>query len=175
MVEEAFEKRKGYILLTFKNQGGFIVALLTIFYGYFGIICNIVMYDPATGFQFHKSEWTGGHLIIWSYQAYIQTFFVPALILFFVCFLLTFKEDIPYYGIKSSIWLIPITILISFIWYWVSDVNGISIQPFILLFGTLNGYLTIFIIMALNLSGSLLGMKVKQFILAKRDLRLEIE
>lgn len=175
MEEQAIEKRKGFIQLTFKNQGGFVVGLIAIFYGYFGIICNSVMYDPSTGFQIHKNEWIGGNLIIWSYQTYVQTFFIPAFILFFVCFYLTFKEDIPYYGIKSSIWLVPITILISFLWFWIADVNGIWFQPFILLLGHPNGYLTIFIIFAINLSGSLIGMRVKQLVLAKRELSTKKE
>ncbi|MHA1729878.1 MAG: hypothetical protein ACTSWY_14285 [Promethearchaeota archaeon] len=169
MIEETSEEKKGYIKLTFKNQGGFIVGLLLIFYGYFGVICNIIMYYEvgSMSFQFHKNEWAGGYLIIWSYQTYLQTFFIPALILFLVCFYLTYKEDIPYYGVKSSIWLVPITITISIFWYWV--VYGISIQPFRLLFANGEGYLSILIIIALNLSGSLSGMKLKQFVISKRE------
>jgi hypothetical protein len=174
LVVKLAEKAKGHIHLTLKNQGGFIVGLILIFYGYYGIICNTVMYyvEGTISFQYHKSEWLDGHLIVWSYQTYIQTLFMPAALLFLLCFFLTYKEDIPYYGIKSSIWFVPITIVISIIWYWV--VHGISMQPLILLFAHPYGYLNMFIIFALNLSGSLAGMKIKQYVVSKRQ-KISIE
>jgi hypothetical protein len=87
----------------------------------------------------------------------------PALaiiLLFTICFILTYKEDIPQYGIKTSLWMVPFIITIGFLFY--ISMFGFSEEPFRLQFGTGEGYLNILILYLTVLSGSLSGMKIKK-------------
>ena len=59
-------------------------------------------------------------ILIWTYTAYIRSFFLGAILVFIVCFILTYKEDIPHYGIRASIWLIPTIIVEGFIFYFLA-------------------------------------------------------
>jgi hypothetical protein len=162
---EEYQKHS-HIKLELKKQGNLFLAFLTITLGYFGVIANIVMYNESNN-QIPYPDWNGD-LIIWSYQTYLQTYFIPALILFFVCFLLTYKEDIPRYGIKHSLWFVPIIIIQSIIWYWV--MYGFSGIPFLLLFGNGEGYLTILILNSINLSGALAGKKIKELVIRREKI-----
>lgn len=159
-------EEKGHIKFHMKNQGLFVVAFIVLFYGYYGIMCNMLMYNTL-GNQIPKSTWEEGFLVIWSFLAYPRTYFLPALLTALVCFLLTYAEEIPYYGIKSSLWFVPITVTFSIFWYWM--IFGVSLEPFRLLFGHFNGYLNILILTAINLSSSFAGMKTKQYILEKQS------
>ncbi len=94
---------------------------------------------------------------------FIFIFNTPSLalcLLFVVSFTLTYKEDIPLYGIKASIWLVPVIIAEAFIFY--TMMFGFSIEPFILQFGSGEGYVNILILILTVLSGSLSGRKLKQ-------------
>lgn len=157
--------RGGFIKLDFRKQGGFILGLLIIFFGYFGIICNMVMVNEQ-GYPIQYTEWENKSFIIYSYETFIQTYFLPAFLLFFLCFFLTYKEDISNYGIKHSIWFVPFIIAFSIIWYWA--VSGLSVEPFSLLFTRGEGYLTIFILYAINISGALSGKSFKQYVISKK-------
>ena len=106
-------------------------------------------------------------ILIWTYTAYTHSFFLGAILVFFVCFIMTYKEDIPHYGIRASIWLVPMIILEGFIFYFV--MFGFSLDPFILQFAHFEGYLNILILIGLTLSGSLIGMKLKQFSVRKKE------
>jgi len=81
-------------------------------------------------------------------------------LLFLVCFGLTYKENIPLYGIKASIWLVPLIIAEAFIFYTI--MFGISIEPFILQFGSVEGYINMLILTFTVLAGSLSGIKLKR-------------
>jgi len=81
-------------------------------------------------------------------------------LLFLVSFGLTYKEDIPLYGIKISIWLVPLIIAEAFIFYTI--MFGISIEPYILQFGSGEGYINMLILIITVLAGSLSGMKLSQ-------------
>ncbi len=161
-------EEKGRIEFHLKNQGKFIIAFVVLFYGYYGIMANMLMYN-ALGNQISKSTWEEGFLVIWSFLAYPRTYFLPAILTALVCFLLTFFEEIPYYGIKNSLWFVPITVTFSIFWYWM--IFGFSFEPFVLLFGHYNGYLNIIILTAINLSSSFAGMKIKQY-LTERQAKL---
>lgn len=158
--------QKSQIKLDIRNQGKFLVGLFTLFYTYYGFICNILMYNDL-GNQIQINAWTEGHLIIWAQEAYFRTYFLPALVLFLVCFLITLGEEIPYYGIKIAFWYMPFIISNSIIWYWF--VFGVSAEPFILLFGNYQGYLHILIVTVINLSGAFLGLKFKHLVKARRQ------
>jgi hypothetical protein len=82
-------------------------------------------------------------------------------LLFLVCFGLTYKEDVPLYGIKASIWLIPLIIAEAFIFYTI--MFGFSTEPFILQFGSIEGYINILILTLTVLAGSLSGRKLRKY------------
>ena len=108
------------------------------------------------------------NILIWPYKTYLQTFFLPVLFLFLICFLLTYKEDIPLYGIKASIWMVPVIVVEGFIFYWF--MFGLSIDPFLLQFTRVEGYLNVFLLFIVCFSGSFIGMKIKQIVSKKKEL-----
>ena len=96
-------------------------------------------------------------------ESFIFSFKIQGLalcLLFLVSFGLTYKEDIALYGIKASIWLVPIIIAEAFIFSTI--MFGFSIEPFILQFGSGEGYLNVLILILTVLAGSLSGMKLKR-------------
>jgi len=96
----------------------------------------------------------------------IQAFSI--VLLFFVCFALTFKEDIPEYGIKASIWMVPLIIALGFFFYTI--MFGFALEPFILQFGSGQGYINLLILILTVLSGSLSGMKIKKEIIKRKEI-----
>ncbi|MHA2204122.1 MAG: hypothetical protein ACW991_10575, partial [Candidatus Hodarchaeales archaeon] len=110
----------------------------------------------------------GRDIFFWSYNTYLATFFLPALILFFMCFLMTYKEDIPHYGIKASIWLVPLVIIEGFILY--NIMYGFTSEPFYLKFMRIEGYIDILVLFGLAISGAVSGMKVKQYMVRRKNI-----
>jgi len=157
--EEIKYKVKGHIKIDWGRQGGVIFGYIVIFLGYYGIIANTMLFDQyGHWISFVDMDRT---ILFWTYTTYIESYFLPALLLFLICFVLTYKEDIPHYGIKASIWLVPCLIIEGFIFY--ALMYGFSTEPIILRFGRIEGYLDIIILLALALSGAISGMKFKQF------------
>ncbi|MBA7545106.1 hypothetical protein ES705_37469 [subsurface metagenome] len=151
--------RKGYIKIDWGRQGGVILGYIVVLLGYYGIIANTMMFDEyGHWISFVDMDKT---ILFWTYTTYLSNFFLPALLLFFICFMLTYKEDIPHYGIKASIWLVPLVIAEGFIFYVM--MFGFTTEPLILKFSHIEGYLDILIISGLAISGSISGMKIKQF------------
>ena len=167
--EDLDRVKRGKIELDIRRQGPLIFGMLTIFYGYFGIICNLIMIDCVSQgcFPIQYIDWEQKYLLIYTFETYIQTYFLPVILLFCVCFLITYKEEIYHYGIKHSLWFVPYIIGISFIWYWI--IAEFSADPFILLFTSWKGYVNIIILFIINLSGAFSGMKFKQYILKRRQ------
>ena len=157
---------KGHIKLELKNQGSFIVALILIFYIYFGLICNLLMFDEK-GYPTNYPSLENGEILMWTFLNYIQMYFLPVLLLFGICFILTYKQDISQYGIKQALWLVPVILAISVIWHW--SIFGFSIEPFNLLFSHWEGYAYILILFIINLSGAISAMKLKQYLYQKRQ------
>ena len=138
---------------------------------FFGYICNFYGEEPIDA------------SLIWYYQLFFQvtvskTIFglrvipVLPLILIFIGFYLTKREEVSLKGIKISLYFVPITTIFSILWYWINT-EQISGEPLNLLFGYFQGYLTILITMVLVLLGSYLGIKTKQYKLLKRNLLRE--
>jgi len=167
LIKEEVEvgKRKKRISIDFGRQGGIVLGYILIILGFYGIIANTVMMD-----QF--DEWIpfldmDRTLLIWPYLSSSLNFFLPFLLLFIVCFALTYKEDIPAYGIKASLWLVPIIIAEGFIFYW--WMFGISLEPFILQFLYFEGYINVMLLFLTVVSGSLLGMLLKKFVVTRKE------
>jgi len=158
------EKEKGYFKIEWGRQGGVIFGYIVVLLGYYGIIANTVMFDQY-GYWISFTEMDKS-LLIFTYQTYIQSFFLPAILLLLVSLILTYKEDTPQYGIKASIWIVPLLIAQGFIFYFI--MFGFSIEPFILQFASIEGYFNVLILYGLVISGSVCGMKLKQRSIKKR-------
>ena len=167
MTEKEIElgTRKKRIRIDFGRQGGIFLGYIIIILGFYGIIANTVMMD-----QF--DEWIpfldmDRTLLIWPYLSLSKNFFLPFLLLFIVCFALTYKEDIPAYGIKASLWLVPIVIAEGFLFYW--SMFGMSLEPFILQFLYFEGYLNVMLLFLTVIIGSLSGMLVKKLLEKRKE------
>ena len=157
-------EEKGYFGIDWGRQGGVIALYIVVLLGYYGIIANTVMFDQY-GDWISFTEMNRS-ILIYTFQSYVQSFFLPAVLLFLVSFLLTYKEEIYQYGLKASIWIVPLLIAEGFIFYFI--MFGFSAEPFIWQFMTFEGYLNILILFGLLLLGSLTGMKLKQRRLKKK-------
>ncbi len=156
---------KGNFHLDWGRQGAVILAYIIVLLGYFGIVANIVLVN-GIGLWIPYTE-MDRTILIWTYKVYPQTYYLPILLLFLISFLLTYKEDIPHYGIKASLWLVPPLIAEGFLFYWI--MFGFSAEPFILHFAHGEGYLNILILYACTFTGALSGMKAKQSIKKRRS------
>jgi len=146
------------------RQGTVIFAYIIVLLGYFGIVANIILLDDyGLWIPYTEMDRT---ILFWTYKVYPQTFYLPILLLFLTSLLLTYKEDIPHYGIKASLWLVPSLIVEGFLFYWI--MFGFSAEPFILQFARGEGYLNILILYGCTFTGAFSGMKLKQFIKKKR-------
>ena len=157
-------EEKGYFGIDWGRQGGVIALYIVVLLGYYGIIANTVMFDQY-GDWISFTEMNRS-ILIYTFQSYVQSFFLPAVLLFLVSFLLTYKEEIYQYGLKASIWIVPLLIAEGFIFYFI--MFGFSAEPFLWQFMTFEGYLNILILFGLLLLGSLTGMKLKQRRLKKK-------
>ena len=150
---------KGHFQLDWGRQGTVILAYVAVLLGYYGIVANIILIDDI-GMWIPYTE-MDLMILIWTYKVYPQTYYLPILLLFLISFLLTYKEDIPHYGIKASLWLVPPLIAEGFLFHWI--MYGFSAEPFILQFAHGEGYLHVLILYACAFTGALSGMKAKQF------------
>ncbi|MHA2037896.1 MAG: hypothetical protein ACW98X_15780 [Promethearchaeota archaeon] len=158
--------RKGHIKIDWGRQGGVIIAYIVILLGYYGIIANTMMFDwRGHWISFVDMDRT---ILFWTYTTYFSNFFLPVLLLFGVCFILTYKEDIPHYGIKATIWILPFLIAEGFIFYTI--MFGVSSEPIVLKFMRIEGYIDIIVIIGVALSGAICGMKLKEYRVKKKNL-----
>lgn len=158
-------KKQGYFSIDWGRQGGVILGYILAFLGYYGIIANTYTFDQYG--RWISFTVMNKKFLIWTYITYIQSYFLPAIFLFLVCFVLTYKEDIPQYGIKASLWLVPFIVVQGFIFYFI--MYGLSFEPFIFQFAYGEGYLNILILYGIVISGSLSSMKFKQYRIKKRQ------
>ncbi|MHA1748289.1 MAG: hypothetical protein ACTSYF_06550 [Promethearchaeota archaeon] len=157
------EKKK----IDYSRIGALLLALFVNFFGFFGIMCAKYGENPVDS------------RLIWYYQLFFKTYDNTLkmklgdyggliIILFLIGFFLTYREDISLYGVKYSLYFIPITSFFSLLWYWVN--TGELVYGLKLLLGDVRGYLTIFITFLIIGFGSFLGLKFKQYSLMKRKI-----
>jgi len=162
-VEAGTQKKR--ISIDFGRQGGIFLGYTIIILVFYGIIANTVMTDRfGDWIPFLDMDRT---LLIWPYLSSSQNFFLPFLLLFVISFALTYKEDIPAYGIKASLWLVPIIIAVGFLFYW--GMFGISLEPFNLQFLYVEGYINVLLLFLMVIIGSLLGMVLKKFTVKRKE------
>jgi len=158
---------KGHVKIDWGRQGGLLALYIIALLCYYGIIANMMMYD------YYYEEWISFNdmdrtMLFWTWTTYLDTFFLPALVLFLVCFVLTYKEDIPHYGIKASIWLVPLLVAEGFIFY--AIMFGFSAEPFALKFGDIRGWIDIIVIAGIAISGAISGMYLKRYMMGRKSI-----
>lgn len=139
--------------LEINRQGNFILASLLIHFVFFGYLCNI----------FDKSI---GENVLFLYRVMFHpASFFSIIILFGIIFLMVYREEFTEFGIKNSIWMVILIVIESWIWYFfVVDFNLLMIPLYFIRF---ESYLTILILLGVNLSAALLAgltkAKIKEY------------
>ncbi|KKN53468.1 hypothetical protein LCGC14_0602160 [marine sediment metagenome] len=171
-------KQEDHFFFDAGRQGKIFLAFLLVFFVFFGIISEVwkrnireeLIWIVAT-FPF-IDEWFFTQVLgLSALQNWNFIGIIPILILFFTCFILTYKEDIYLYGIKHSLWLVPFILGCSVFWYYYihywrpsEGATWTPISPFLLLFGSWQGWLNILILFSINLFGALAGWQVKELV-----------
>ena len=131
------------------RQGNFILAILLIHFVFFGYL----------SITFEKGI---GERLLFLYQIlFNQSFFLSLIILFVIVFIMVLREKFFEYGIRNSIWLTPIIIIQSFIWFWM--MFGFDITIIGDFFTRYEGYVTILSILGVNLFAAILAAILKQY------------
>jgi len=125
------------------RQGNFILASLLIHFVFFGYLCNI--YDKSIGEN-----------VLFLYKVMFHpASFLSIIILFGIIFIMVYREEFTEFGIKNSIWIVILIVIESWIWYFfVVDFNLLMIPLYFIRF---ESYLTILILLGVNLSAALLA------------------
>ena len=135
--------------IEFSRQGNFILAILLIHFVFFGYLSNMFQKDI-------------GERILYLYQVFIDPMsYFSIIILFLIVFIMVMREKFFEYGIRNSIWLTPIIIIQSFIWFWI--MFGFDITIIGDFFTRYEGYVTIFSILGVNLLAAILAAIFKQY------------
>jgi len=157
------QKNKGYWKINWGRQGRVTFAYIIVFLLYYGIIVNLIMFDEGVNwFSFENIPDIVKSMIFWTYEFFLVSFMLPCLLLFLVCFWLTYKEDIAHYGIRASLWLVPFIFFEGFFFYLI--MFGFSLEPFVLQFASIKGYINLLILFGINIFGALSGMYLKNYI-----------
>ena len=135
--------------IEFSRQGNFILAILLIHFVFFGYLSII----------FEKQI---GERILYLYKLFIDPIsYFSIIILFAIVFIMVLREKFFEYGIRNSIWLTPIIIIQSFIWFWI--MYGFDITIIGEFFTRYEGYVTILSILGVNLFAAILAAIFKQY------------
>jgi hypothetical protein len=133
------------------RQTNFILALLFIHFIFFGYLSNVYFKDIGENVMFL-------YKVMFSPQSYLST-----IILFAIVFYMAFREKFFEYGIRNSIWLIPFTIGMSWIWYWfiLLEIDAVNIFDIFVIIGNYflrwEAYITILTLLGVNLVASILA------------------
>jgi len=130
------------------RQGNFILTSLLIHFLFFGYLCYI--YEKSIGENILFL-----HNVMFNSLSYFSV-----IILFFIVFIMVFRESFYEYGIRNSIWLIPFIIIESWIWYLFIIEFNIMIIP--LYFTRYESYITILSLFSINLLAAITGAFAKQ-------------
>lgn len=134
--------------IEFAKQGTFIIAILMIYFLFFGYICNVY-------------EENIGENLLFLYQVLFNPkSFLSLFILITIVFFLVFREQFFEYGIRNSFWLIPITIGISWVWYWFT--HEYRFDFLIWYFLRLETYITIMTLFCINILTAILAATAKE-------------
>ncbi|MFX1418505.1 MAG: hypothetical protein ACFE9N_06255 [Promethearchaeota archaeon] len=139
------------------RQGNFILALILLYFIFFGYICNVFpKIDIASGAVMQIRE-----ELIFLYQVLFHPrSFFSFIILFAIVFIMASRESFFEYAIRNSLWLIPGIMILSWFWYWI--LFGFDISVIYIYFITIEGYLTILTLLCTNLLAAILASVIKE-------------
>ncbi|MFW9999487.1 MAG: hypothetical protein ACFE9Q_03155 [Candidatus Hodarchaeota archaeon] len=127
------------------RQTNFVLAILLIYFVFFGYVCNLY---PKTADQLINESI--GEKVVFIYQALFNPYSILSLvILILIIFFMAFREKFFEYGIRNSFWLTFIIIGLSFIWYWFI-VERFDLTIIAQFFTRYEGYLTIASLLSIN-------------------------
>lgn len=131
------------------RQGNFILTTLLIHFLFFGYLANI--YEKSIGENI---------LFLHNVMFNSLSSYFSVIILFFIVFIMVFRETFYEYGIRNSIWLVALIIIESWIWYFFIIEFNIMIIP--LYFTMVESYITILSLFGINLLAAITGAFAKQ-------------
>lgn len=130
------------------RQGNFIFTSLLIHFIFFGYLSNV----------YQKSI---GEDVLFLYKVMFNSIsFYSAIILFLIVFIMVFRENFFEYGIRNSMWLVPLIIIESWIWYFF--IVDFDITIIALYFIRYESYITILSLLGINLLAAITGAFAKQ-------------
>jgi hypothetical protein len=146
----------------------FLIAFILVSEGKFFEygIRNIIWLTPLIIGQFFLWAWIiyGFNVTITILLADIFAFLIaiaPLIILFVIVFIMVSREKFFEYGIRNSIWLTPLIIGQSFIWFWI--MYGFDVAIIGEFFTRYEGYVTVLSILGINLFAAILATILKQY------------
>lgn len=152
------------------RQGNFIFAVLMIHFVFFGFICNVYEYNIGLSILYLNQVLFHPIFPLNS----LSLSFLSSIILFLIIFFMAYREPFYEYAIRNSIWMTLLIIIQSWIWYWF--INGFDLVQIGIFFISLEGYLTILIILGINVvsafTASYLRIKYKQSLTKRKEIIL---
>ncbi|MFX1375010.1 MAG: hypothetical protein ACFFA0_04300 [Promethearchaeota archaeon] len=131
------------IKIELSRQGNFIFAILLVYFVFFGYICNV--YEKSIGDS-----------LIFLYEVIFNPRSILSLLLLIgIVFFMSYREKFIEYGIRNSFWLSFIIIGMSFVWHWI--IYSFDITIIGKFFTSYKGYLTILILLGINMGTATLG------------------
>lgn len=131
------------------RQTNFILASLLLHFIFFGYLANVYTKDIGVGVLFL-------YQVMFNFQS-----FFSLIILFAIVFFMAFREKFFEYSLRNSIWLIPVIVIMSWVWYWfismdITTVNVFDIFSIIgMWFLSIESYITILVLLVINLTASI--------------------
>ncbi len=134
--------------IQWNRQGNVIISFFLIHFVFFGYLC--LVYENSIGEN-----------LLFLYLAFISPtsiFSLPILIV--IIGFLVLREDFFEYGIRTSLWFIPIIICESWIWY--GFIYGFDFSIITTFFTRIEGYLTILIIFGVTFVTAFIAAYLKE-------------
>ncbi|MBY8988231.1 MAG: hypothetical protein KGD61_07235, partial [Candidatus Lokiarchaeota archaeon] len=136
---------------------------------FFGFICNVYEYDIGVSILYLNQV-----LFMTSSNFPVSLSFLSSIILFLIIFFMSYREAFFEYAIRNSIWMTLLIIFQSWIWYWFT--SGFDLVQIGIFFISLEGYLTILIILGINVvsafTASYIKIKLKQSLTKHKEIIL---
>ena len=135
--------------IEFARQTNFIFALLLIHFVFFGYLSNV--YEKSIG---------EGVLFLYQVLFHPESFYA-SIILAVIVFFMVFRERFFEYGIRNSIWLVPIIMVQSWIWYWFV-IENFDISVIWGYFLRIESYITILTLLGINILSAIFASIARQ-------------
>lgn len=132
------------------RQSNFILAIMLLHFIFFGYLSN-----------FYKKTIGDGILFLYKVM-FNPASYISAIILVVIVFIMVFRETFYEYGIKNSVWLVPFIIIESWIWHLFINGSFNILGTIGYYFTSIEGYITIFSLLGINLSTALLAVIIKE-------------